>query len=303
MDIVENIIDDCPFDCSDIFYREEPRKTIVKDAPKYYGFMSPQGQSYPCDNHDFESFANKLVKDNYEYFFNAVADSFYSCRCPHGLTGAEFFLMFILGFAKITKADYNDEEMWFFSYYEMTPEQSKLLELDSQPDDSLIDLNIFVDDGAGEVLNLQPITWVEAYQQILDSPFGYWPKINIPFHRDIMTAERGLAGSCYDEVYDGLEKAGLVKVRTHLKKNDRYVLVDFWIRSYEESYDSDGYGGGITAEYAVGIIDDYGRWAYPLTRCIDSHLTSFDKLCSADYLPADKRPYVWTGWETFNIID
>ena len=298
-----SIIDDSPIDCSDIFYREEPRKTIVKDAPKYYGFMSPKGQSYPCDNQDFDLFAEKLVRDNYEDFSNAVADSFYSCRCPRGLTGAEFFLMFILGFAKITKSDYNEEEMWFFSYYDMTPEQGKLLRQISQPDYSLIDLNVFVDDEAEELINLLPITWEEAYQRILDSPFGYWPKINIPFYRDEMTAERGLAGSCYDDVYNKLEKAGFVKVRTHLKKNDNYVLVDFWIRSYEESYDGDGYGGGTTDEYAVGIIDDQGRWAYPLTRCIDSHLTSFDKLCSADYLPEDKRPYVWTGSEPFNIID
>ena len=185
----------------------------------------------------------------------------------------------------------------------MTPEQGKLLIQISQPDYSLIDLNVFVDDEAEELINLLPITWEEAYQRILDSAFGYWPKINIPFYRDEMTAERGLAGSCYDDVYNKLEKAGFVKVRTHLKKNDNYVLVDFWIRSYEESYDGDGYGGGTTDEYAVGIIDDQGRWAYPLTRCIDSHLTSFDKLCSADYLPEDKRPYVWTGCEPFNIID
>ena len=75
------------------------------------------------------------------------------------------------------------------------------------------------------------------------------------------------------------------------------------ISSYEESYDSEDYGGGTTDGYTVGIIDDQGRWAYPLTHCIDTEQLSFGELCSADYLPEDKRPYVWTGFESFNIRD
>lgn len=303
MDIIEDINDYRPLDDSDVFYREEPRKTIIKDEPRYYGFMSPKGQYYPCDNQDFELCAKKIVRDNYEDFFNAVADSFYSCRCPLDLTSAEFFLMFILGFAKITKSDNNDEEMLFFSYYDMTQEQTKLFKQIVNPNPSLMDLYVCVDDEVEEITNLMPITWDEAYQRILDSPFGHWPKINIPFHREYMTADCRLSGYMDNDLCNQLEMAGFVKVRTHLKKNDNYVLVDFWISSYEESYDCDGYGGGTTCEYAIGIIDDQGRWAYPLTRCIDSHLTSFEKLYSADYLPDDKRPYVWTGSEPFIIID
>lgn len=263
-------------------------------------------------------FAREIVKEKYNDFFYSVADEFLM-SCPMGLHPEEYFLMKIFGYSKISPPEQNSNMMWFVSYYDMTKEQSELLGSyimeEPEPKFAVVeDFPLYDEDyplpyipSPEELIPAPRITaattWEEAYQRILDSPFCQWPKINIPFYRDEMTAERELAGSCYDNVYNKLEKAGFVKVRTHLKKNDHYVLVDFWIRSYEESYDCDGFGGGTTDEYAVGIIDDQGRWAYPLTRCIDSHLTSFGVLCSADYLPEDKRPYVWTGWETFNIID
>ena len=73
-------------------------------------------------------------------------------------------------------------------------------------------------------------------------------------------------------------------MQNHLK-NDYYVLVDFLLGSYEESYDSDGCGVRITDDYAVSIIDDQGCWAYSLTHCLNTQLLSFRELCGAVYLP------------------
>lgn len=63
------------------------------------------------------------------------------------------------------------------------------------------------------------------------------------------------------------------------------MLVDSPIGSYEESYDSDGYGGGTTDKYAIGVIDVQGCWAYPTTHCLNTQLLSIRELCGADYLP------------------
>lgn len=303
---------------------DAPRITCLAEEPKFYGFITLKGEVLHCAPNGQGMFAREIVKEKYNDFYNSVADEFLK-SCPMGLHPEEYFLMKIFGYSKISPPEQNSNMMWFVSYYDMTKEQSELLGsyIMEEPEPKFTDISdcAYIEDfplydedypllynPSQEELILAPritaaTTWEEAYQRILDSCFGYWPKINIPFHRDEMIAERGLAGSCYDDVYSKLEKAGFVKARTHLKKNDHYVLVDFWISSYEESYDGDGYGGGVTNEYAFGIIDDQGRWAYPLTRCLDSHLLSFGELCSADYLPEDNRPYVWTGCETFNIID
>ena len=302
---------------------DAPRITYLAKEPKFYGFMSLKGEVLHCDPNGQGMLAREIVKEKYNDFFNSVADEFLM-SCPIGLHQEEYFLMKIFGFSKIAPPDQNGNIMWCASYYDMTEEHRELLGsyiVEPEPECTDISECEYIEDfhsdeedtpllyypSPKEIPSAPRITaattWEEAYQRILDSPFGYWPKIKIPFHRDEMTAERGLAGSCYDDVYNKLDKAGFVKSRTHLKKNDHYVLVDFWIRSYDDLNDGDGYGGGTTDEYAVGIIDNQGRWAYPLTHCIDSHLTSFGELCSADYLPEDKRPYVWTGCDTFNIID
>ena len=144
--------------------------------------------------------------------------------------------------------------------------------------------------------------WKDAYQRLVTSDFGEWPPITIPFVREHMTEERGLTSERYQKCYKELEVAGKVRVSTYVKKNDRYVFVYFCIGSYESSYDEDGYGGGTTDEYAFGVIDPQGRWAFPLKYCMDTDLTDLYELDPADYLPEEQRQEVWSDGDAFSIL-
>lgn len=136
----------------------------------------------------------------------------------------------------------------------------------------------------GRIIQNRLVPWEEVYNMLIQLPFLQCELIFLPFNPDFFeNMEIG------QDRMNFFKKIGYIPVQAHVRKEDRYIAVNTYISSKEDSYDEDGYGGGITDEYAAGIIDDKGRWALPFEYCIDSYLTYYHSLGSDSFVLEEKR--------------
>lgn len=93
------------------------------------GYVSPEGKYYPCGHYEHEILARKLVPFPPQVVCPACVSGFFAhkYRKPQGMLQEEYYLMAEKRYVKISSFKDSVNQMWLFSYYDLTPEQTDFI--------------------------------------------------------------------------------------------------------------------------------------------------------------------------------
>lgn len=109
-----------------------PKQIKLERKDDLCGYVSPEGVYYHCNHYEHEELAKKLVPEFSDLPFGAnlylgPITPFGSWRKPKGMSSEEYYLMYRKHYIKISSFKDSIDQMWLFSYYELTSEQTDFI--------------------------------------------------------------------------------------------------------------------------------------------------------------------------------
>lgn len=94
------------------------------------GYVSPEGTYYRCNHYEHETLVKQLVpivpinEINRKLMSRPFGHKY---RKPAGMPLEEYYLMYVKHYIKISSFKDSINQMWLFSYYELTAEQTDFI--------------------------------------------------------------------------------------------------------------------------------------------------------------------------------
>lgn len=104
-----------------------PIQVKLNKSTDLCGYISPDGEYYPCEHCQHESLAQELMSNPKVFPQDKIIRVADTARKPKGMLEEEYYLMRHLRFIKISSFKEYIDEMYLLHYEDLTPEQAAIV--------------------------------------------------------------------------------------------------------------------------------------------------------------------------------
>ena len=104
-----------------------PKQIKLNRSIDLCGYISPDGEYYPCEHCQHESLAQELMRNPKIFPQDEIIWYGDTARKPEGMSAEEYYLMRHLKFVKISSFKEYIDEMYLLHYEDLTPEQAEIV--------------------------------------------------------------------------------------------------------------------------------------------------------------------------------